>query len=150
MKLAGHGFAVDLPTGWEARLFRRRFALGAEQQLPVLHLANFPLPDTRGDFGAGVVEHLRADDVFMVLFDYGTEAADEPLFARRGMPKVTARDFQGSRLQRTIPGQLGLQHFFQEHGRGFCLYAVIGARRGLAAAVPACNAVLSGVQVQPW
>lgn len=117
--------------------------------MPVLHLANFPLPETRGDFGAGVVEHMRDGDIFMVIFDYGTAAGAEPLFARRGVPQLRTGDFHGSNLQRTIAGQVGCQHFFQHNGRALCLYVVVGARRSLTSGIGPINAMLARVQVEP-
>jgi hypothetical protein len=147
VKLAGHGFEVELLDGWEARLFRRRLSVGPEQQLAVLHLANFPLPETRGDFGAGVVEFMRDDDVFVVLFDYGAEACAQPLFARRGMPALRSTDFHRSNLQRTIAGQVGCQHFFQHGGRALGLYVVTGVGRTRANHLAAINATISKIGV---
>lgn len=149
MKLSGHGLDIELLDGWEARLFRRRLAVGIEEQRPVMHLANFPLPEERGDFGAGVVEHMRAADVFMVLFDYGSEACAQPLFARQGFPELKPSDFHGSNLQRTIAGQVGAQHFFQDNGRAFCLYVVAGARRALATGLAELNTTVARVGVKP-
>jgi hypothetical protein len=113
----------------------------------VVHLATFPLPEQRGDFGAGVTELMRSPDVFMVLFEYGRESAGSPLFASEGVPRVSADLFSADRLQRPLPGQVGCQLFFTEHGRPFCLYVVAGSRGYLARVVTEVNLVLAGLEI---
>lgn len=147
MRLAGHGFGIELLDGWEARLFRRAAYAEHETTQPVLHLANFPLAEVRGDFGAGVVEHMRAGDAFVVVFDHGPAAAGEAMFAHEGMPRLTAADFGGRKLQRTIAGQVGCQRFFRADGRGLCLYVVLGGGSKLAALLPEINAVVERIDV---
>ncbi len=147
MRLAGHGFGIELLDGWEARLFRRAPYAEHETTEPVLHLANFPLTEVRGDFGAGVVEHMRSGDVFVVVFDHGRAAADQTMFAHDGMPRLTAADFGGRKLQRTIGGQVGCQRFFRADGRGLCLYVVVGGGSTLGAMLPEINAVIALIDV---
>jgi hypothetical protein len=50
-------------------------------------------------------------------------------------------------LQRTIAGQSGVQRFFTEAGRAFCLYVVVGAHVNRHRAVVAVNHLLAGVQI---
>jgi hypothetical protein len=52
-------------------------------------------------------------------------------------------------LNRQLPGQAGLQRFFNESGRAFCLYVVIGAYQRRHDVVPAVNTVLATVQIDP-
>ena len=52
-------------------------------------------------------------------------------------------------MQRAIAGQAGVQYFFNEGGRAFCLYAVIGSYAQRAALVPKVNAVLATVKIAP-
>lgn len=147
MKLQGHGLGIDLIDGWEARLFRRARSVGADDTQPIVHLANFPLPEVRGDFGGGVVEHLRAGDVFVVLFDYGPDAVDQPLFAQRGMPQLSPGHFHSGNLQRTLPGQVGTQRFFQHRGRAFGLYVVAGDAATARRLVGEVNRVVANISV---
>lgn len=149
MKLAGFGMQIELDDGWEARLFRRPARRVNESTNPIMHLANFPLPDDRSDFGGGVVEHMRPGDCFVVLFDYGSEVVDQPLFARRGVPRLFARDFAAANLQRTISGQAGAQHFFQLGGRALGLYVVLGSRADVRD-LGALNSMLARTQVGAW
>jgi hypothetical protein len=156
--LAAHGLSVALPDRWEGRLYLRDDAVTdddhpaaygwpAEQANPVLHLANFALPPARGDFGTGAVELMGEQHAFVSLFEYGPEEAGRPLFAARGFPRLTVRDFGPNQLQRRLPGQLGCQRFFTEQGRAFCLYAVLGSDRYAASLVQEVHEVLAQLRV---
>jgi len=145
VKLRAHGMAVDAPTGWEVRIAQRTpegQAPGARPR-PMLHAATVPLPAVRGDFGGGVTPLLTAEDLFVSLFEYEPEACATPLFATRGRPRPAAGDFGPNRLQRSIAGQSGRQWFFQEDGRAFCLYVVLGSHARRAELVTRLNAVLA-------
>ncbi|MGI9601474.1 MAG: hypothetical protein ACR2QE_06305 [Acidimicrobiales bacterium] len=150
--LRGHGMAVDLPTGWDGAIYRRepdeteRSAGGVEN--PVLHAANFALPAERGDFGSGAVEIMGRSGVLVCLVDYGSESAGTALFAREGVPRsVPPDDFATHTLQRPQAGQGGLQIFFHEGGRAFCLYVVIGSHRRRRVLTPVVNELLAGLEV---
>ena len=54
-----------------------------------------------------------------------------------------ADDFNPNVLQRAIRGQAGVQRFFQEAGRAFCLYVVLGSLANRDRLVPAVNRVLA-------
>lgn len=144
--LTGHGLTVALPQRWEGRLYLREAAAN-----PVLHLANFALLSGRGDFGSGAVEVMGAQHAFVALVEYGAAEIGQPLFASRGMPRVTVRDFAVNQLQRTLPGQVGCQRFFTESGRPFCLYVVLGSQRHAADLLTEVHDVLARVEVgQRW
>jgi hypothetical protein len=114
----------------------------------VLHAASFALPNEAGDFGGGAVELMRSSDVFIAVVDYGAEAAGTALFSRQGIPRPVATDqFDPNALQRTLPGQSGVQRFFTTAGRGFCLYVVLGAHLFRARLVPAANDVLRNLRI---
>jgi hypothetical protein len=146
--VAAHGLRVTLPQRWEGRLFLRD-GLGEDDESinPVLHLGNFALPPGRGDFGTGAVEVMGAGHAFVALLEYGASEAGQPLFAARGMPRPALAEFAPNALQRRLPGQLGCQRFFTEHGRAFCLYVVLGSRRHAAALVDEVRGVLDNIAV---
>jgi hypothetical protein len=154
--LAGHGLQVSLPRRWEGRLYLRTrrtdgahaaaYGHAGESFNPVVHLATFPLPPGRGDFGTGAVEMMGAEDAFVALLEYDGDEAFRPLFSSPGMPRLAHRDFAGNALQRRLPGQLGCQRFCTARGRPFCVYAVLGSRRA-AFLVREINAVLASVTV---
>jgi len=168
--VAAYGIEADLPAGWEGRISRRSQpavaaarvagAPGAEgvgpegtpseRPQPIAHLASFPLPENRGDFGSGAVDVMGPADVLVVLFEYGPESVGQPLFSREGMPAdLTPRMFSPSALQRTMPGQAGCQVFFTENGRAFCAYVVIGRHDEAARLVPQANTALRATRILP-
>jgi hypothetical protein len=168
--VAAYGIEADLPPGWEGRISKRsqpavaaaRVAAvpGAEgvgpegtpseRPQPIAHLANFPLPEDRGDFGSGAVDVMGQGDVLVVLFEYGPESVGQPLFSREGMPAdLTPKMFSPSALQRTMPGQAGCQVFFTERGRAFCAYVVIGRHDEATRLVPQANAALRATRILP-
>ena len=50
-------------------------------------------------------------------------------------------------LQRTLRGQAGVQRFFHEAGRAFCLYVVLGSFARRQEMVGAVNEVLASLAV---
>jgi hypothetical protein len=149
VRLSAHGLDVDVPPGWEARILRRDADVFGEDPHPVVHMANFPLPEQRGDFGAGVVEQMRGNDVFVAMFEYGTASAHQPLFRHHGVPQLHASDFDPHRLQRTMPGQAGAQVFFNTGGRAFCLYVVVADSRRARFAAAHVNSVVAKFGITP-
>jgi uncharacterized surface protein with fasciclin (FAS1) repeats len=112
----------------------------------IVHVSTIPLPPGTADFASDAVEHLGADDVLVVLFEYDPASVQQPLFASRGMPRaLDPDDFSPNALQRSLRGQAGLQRFFQEAGRAFCLYVVLGSFARRQQLVDAVNGVLATV-----
>ncbi len=162
--LTGSGFTVEPPRGWEARIFRRptpetadtaanRSArAGAtgwlgEQTLPVVHLANFPLPAVRGDYGSGAVERMQSNHCFVALLEFGPDCLGSALYPPQGRPVVEPSRFDPNGLQRRLPGQSGAQYFFTENDRPMCLYVVLGTQTGVAPMALQVNAVLDRVSI---
>ncbi|MFT7473446.1 MAG: hypothetical protein ACI81L_000361 [Verrucomicrobiales bacterium] len=156
--LTAGGLTVGLPTGWEGEIFNRAPVLGGrslsgpaddnEVARNVVHLANFALPAERGDFGSGAVELMNSGAVLVILFEHGPESVDTPLFARTGIPELTAQEFHPQQMQRTLSGQSGRQIFFNAAGRAFCLYVVLGAHRQREVLVPIVNGVLASLAIE--
>jgi hypothetical protein len=118
--------------------------------LALAHLGNFPLPPDRGDFGSGAVDQMLARDAFVALLEYEPASAGTALFAHRGLPRnLAGADFSRASLQRTIEGQAGTQVFFNEAGRAFCLYVVLGAATQAIRVVPQVNRVLEDIEIGP-
>ena len=143
LALAAHGISLTLPERWEGRLYLRDDELAN----PILHAANFALPAARGDFGSGAVDLMAEHHVFVSLFEYGPDEADRPLFAARGFPRLTVRDFAPNQLQRRLPGQLGCQRFFTDRGRAFCLYVVLGSDKHAATLLTEVHELVARLQV---
>ena len=150
MRLRAEGMDVDVPRGWDGEIYRRGAistqgvaSTPGEVEAPVMHLANFPLPVERGDYGSGAVEIMRSENVLIVLVEFGRESATKALFATPGTPTVHAADFAPQQMQRSMPGQSGAQYFFNHGGRAFCLYVVLGSHARRNELVVEVNAVLS-------
>jgi hypothetical protein len=79
--------------------------------------------------------------------EFERSEAFRPLFAPRGLPRPAAGEFGPNALQRRLPGQGGVQRFFTEHGRPFCLYVVLGSMRDARRLVPELHRVLDALQV---
>ncbi len=148
MRLQHGGITVDLPSGWEARARTQPASAPGARGNVLLHAATVPLPAARGDFGSGVVETLRADDVFLSLFEYDPADAHKALFAAHGLPRPAPSDFSTAVLQRTQLGHSGAQFFFQTAGRAFCLHAVLGSHSRRAAGAQRVGALLARTAVQ--
>lgn len=123
MRIAAHGLELELPRGWEGRIYR---IAGSD---PILHAASFPLPQTDGDFGSGATAAMPAGGAFLALKEYSPGPLLRPgvgLFASRAisLPLAPAH-FHPNALQVGRRGQAGVQHFFTAGGRPLCLYAVI-------------------------
>ncbi len=127
--IGGHGISIDIPAGWEARIYRRGGAA------PVLHAASLALQDGDGDFGAAATGRMRLGDSFAALVEYLVDERLQPgigLFAAEGVPAAPRlHEFDPMQLQVTRAGQLGWQRFFTASQRPCCLYVVI--RPGAAA-----------------
>lgn len=150
MKLNAHGLAVELPPGWEGRIYRR------PEGDPTLHAANFSLPLRDGDFGSETTARMRPGNMFVTITEYRPGNGLEPgrgLFNARAIPlPLEPRRFRRNTLLVARPGQAGFQHFYTQNGRPFCLYAVLSLPRGGHAArvaphVEALNEVLRSVEI---
>jgi hypothetical protein len=149
MFLARHGLGVELPSGWDGRIYRPAADEPGATTNVIMHAANFPLPERREDYGGGAVELMRAGDVLVMLLEFDAEAAATPLFAqRRGLPRRLAPSaFGPNRLQRILPGQAGTQFFFTEAGRAWTLYVVIGSWAHRAALAEQASRLLATVRL---
>jgi hypothetical protein len=141
-QVRAHGVGVRAPEGWEARIYRRPPTEPEETTHSVTHVANFPLPRDRGDFGTGAVERMGRDDVLVVLVEFDADSAKTALFARHGLPRPRVYDFDPRKLQRTLPGQSGGQWFFNTGGRAFSLYVVLGSHHRRARLLPWVHDIL--------
>jgi hypothetical protein len=159
--LTASGVHVELPQGWEGQIrpaghsgssaapaapAARAASTGADEPM-VLHAANFALPAQRGDYGSGAVEVMAGSDILICLLEHEGAAAGDALFARDGFPRLTPDLFSPQTMQRAIPGMAGAQLFFQQAGRPFCLYVVIGSWRTRNPLVRTADRVASSIQI---
>lgn len=148
-RLSAHGLALALPSGCEARIYRRNAPEGAEA-FPILQAATFAISPSAGDFGSGAVEMMGPGDVFVSLLEFAPEHATAALFSHRGMPRALhPSSFHPHSLKRPIRDEAGTQRFFTESGRPFTLYAVLGSYGARQRLVPRVNELLRTIVVEP-
>ncbi len=126
MRTSAHGLSIEVPHGWEARIVRR------PDSAPFLHLANFALQADAGQFGAAITGRMGPDSAFAALVEYLVDPDVTPgagLFGSRWKPRLGLHEFRHNQLQVMRAGHLGVQRFFTEAGRPYCLYAVIAPVR---------------------
>lgn len=146
MRIAAHGIELDLPHGWEGRIYR---VPGGD---PIVHAATFALPASDGDFGSGATGIMPPHGAFLALKEYRPGPRLLPgvgLFSAPTIPlPLQLQRFHARALQVGRAGQVGLQHFFTASGRPCCLYAVLelgAGRAALAARAPDRLHELSGI-----
>jgi hypothetical protein len=147
VRVEAAGLAMNAPRGWDVRIYRRPAVEPGAVTEPVLHAANFPLPVKRADYGGGVVERMGPRNVFVALLEFERSSATTPLFDRPRPRRLLIENFGPDRLQRVIPGQGGAQFFFNEKGRAFCMYVVIGSYRDRATLVPTASDVAQTLEI---
>ena len=145
--LSAEGISVELPSGWEGVIGHTSELDDGSVRNVVAHFASFPLPARRGDFGGGAVDFMSANDAFVVLFEYGRDAAGTALFGANGVPEIASGHFDRSVLQRPMPLQSGVQRFFTAAGRAFCLYVVVGSHVDRAEVLPAVNLLIASLRI---
>ncbi len=145
------GIEADIPAGWETQNSGGGFRAQADgpQETNLVHIGSFPLPAEQATFGATAVVLMNSDDILIILFEYHPESAGTPLFAHQGIPRpLDPQLFDRNALQRAIPGQSGLQQFFTENGRPFCLYVVLGSHIDRVELVARVNQILESLVIR--
>jgi hypothetical protein len=155
--LSGAGLTVTLPAGWEGQISGPGGPTAggpvpdvADHRYPVLHVASFPLPVQRGDYGGGALALMTPRDVFVALLEDAPNAAGKALYTTNPYPGTLAiTDFDPNALQRPMNNQSGCQRFFVLNGRPFCLYVVLGNHLLRSLLIGPVNAILASLQVTP-
>lgn len=144
LELTGYGIRVDLPRGWEGRIYKR------PEGDPTLHAGNFPLPVEDGDFGSRALAAMKSDGAFVVVTEYEQTLAGQGLFSPVApAPLPMSSELDPMALQRTRPGQFGLQRFLTIGGRPFCVYVVVGMDPNPAELLERANGVLETIAIVP-
>jgi hypothetical protein len=158
-----YGISVDVPGGWDGRIFRRQqqgqqqaaevpgpAAPMGEITMPVVQVATVPLPADIADYGSDVVTDLGPTDALIVLKEFDATNVGQALFARQGLPRSLDPDaFNPNMLQRTIDGQAGVQIFFTAENRAFCVYVVVGSFERRSEVMSGINNVLASISLEP-
>lgn len=144
------GITVTVPEGWESRIRRSAATERGGRTFPVLHASTIPLDGSVADYGAGAVERLGPNDVFLSLVEFGAEAIGSNLFAQvEEIPTLHPNLFHPNQLQRLLRGQAGAQVFFTFEGRAFCLYVVLGSHSRRASLTGRANQLVGRLSIEP-
>jgi hypothetical protein len=147
MRLADRGLALEVPHGWEARIFVPTLPAPAIN-LPVLHLSSGALPASRSTYAPEAGPAIGRRGTFAALIEFEPALAGVGLYAPRGLPlPIRPSDLDPSALQLPQPGQGGVQRFFSHGGRAFCLYVIAGLDVGEPLA--SMNRALASVEIVP-
>ncbi len=145
--LSRQGLEIELPDGWDGRIYRRQAEAEAVTRR-ALHAANFALPANLGDYAVGAIERMQTGDVLVVLLEFDPDSAGQGLFRNEGLPQVLGSgDFSPSAMPRAIPGRTAAQWFFSHGDRAFCLYVVLGSRGFAPGLVADVNATLATLAI---
>jgi hypothetical protein len=145
--MSGLGVQVGTLPGWDVRVFRRA-AAAQERTNTVVHAATVSLTGEVGDYGDGLVQRLTVNDVFIALVEFDPSAAMTPLFRAQGLPRALAPDdLARSALQHAVGSQSGVQRFFSEQQRAWCLYVVVGSHDRRGGLMSRANALLDTIEI---
>lgn len=147
MIISDAGITVDLPSGWEGSIRPPATLADGAVRYSVTHVANFPLPVVRGDYGSGAVDVMENGDALIILLEFGPENVGTALFSAERPPFLRASDFNRDMLQQRMDGQGGTQRFFTEAGRAFCLYVVVGDYIDRVEVLEPINTVLTRIKI---
>ncbi len=146
-KLTRSGVEIDLPDGWDGRIYRREAEEGAVTRR-AMHAANFALPPNLGDYAVRAIEGMEAADTLVVLLEFDPDSAGQGLFKNEGLPtEMGPDDFSPTAMPRAVPGRTAAQWFFSLGGRAFCLYVVLGSHLERASLLPLANRVVRTIRV---
>jgi hypothetical protein len=147
VRIADRGLALEVPSGWEARIFVPA-APPPAINLPIVHASSVVLPTARSSFATEATPSLGSAGVLISLVEFEAALAGVGLYAARGIPSGLRRaELDPAALQVPHPRQGGVQRFFSEAGRAFCLYVVAGLGPGLAERLGRANDVIASLRV---
>lgn len=146
-KLSRAGLEIDLPDGWDGRIYRRQAEAGVTTRR-AMHAANFALPPDLGDYATTAIDGMQAGDVLVTLIEFDPASAGTGLFREDGMPAaLDVSSFSPTAMPRSFPGRTGSQTFFSTGDRAFCLFVVLGSHNDRAAMLPLVNSVVGTIKI---
>lgn len=145
VRLEEFGIAVEVPNGWDAKLYRREPPTPEDQTAPVLHIGSFALPEDDADFATSAVDLMEPGDVLIVLTEFAPDRYLKPgagLYSQLGIPLAfSVKQFDPNTMPKVLDGLIGNQSFFTVNERPFSLLMIVGSGSGIRATVTAAEAV---------
>ena len=149
MELTGFGISIDLPSGWEGRIFKN--ADDEESHaFPIVHLTDFPLRVVEANFAGPMIATMDSSSSLLVLCEYGPEQAGTPLFAAGAPPNVIRLGdlYSDAFFGPHHHSLLARQWFFTLGSRAFCLYVVLGTEADAIDRLDQINSILASISVE--
>jgi hypothetical protein len=143
----GHGLAVDVGFGWEARMWLPDLPPPAINR-PVVRLANVALPFSRDTYADDVAETLAPGAAVASLVEFDPRLSGRGLYASEGVPAFDVSDLDPRAAQIQGEGRTGLQRFFSLGGRAFSLYVMARRGPGLATALEELSGMIRTLTVE--
>jgi len=148
-RLASHGIAIEVPKGWEGRIFVPDLDPPAIN-LPILHLTDTVLTLERSSYAPELAARAGGTGTLVALLEFDHTLADVGLYAPQGLHLPLSRErFHQKALQFPSRVQEGHQRFFSQGGRAFCLYVVLGTGRGVDRRLADVNGALASLEIEP-
>jgi hypothetical protein len=145
--LRGHGISIDVPRGWEGRIFVPDLDPPAIN-MPILHLTDTVLTQERSSFAPELAARFGPGGTLIALLEFDGKLADMGLYAPQGLALPLQADHLNPKaLQFPNPDQAGHQRFFSTHGRAFCLYVVVGVGAGKDDRLRVLNDILGTLEI---
>ncbi len=148
-RLASHGIGIDVPKGWEGRIFVPDLDPPAIN-LPILHLTDAVLTVERSSYAPELAARAGGSGTLLALLEFDHTLANVGLYGPRGLHlPLTRGRFHHRALQFPSRVQEGHQRFFSEGDRAFCLYVVLGTGRGVDRRLGQVNRALASLEIRP-
>ncbi len=145
--ISSYGIGLDLPPGWEGRIFRYEPEADA-LVFPIVHAGSFSFPPDENSLGDGAIRRMHGRGAFFALVEYEPGMAGDAGFSRVGLPLPIAEPhLRPEALNAPSRGLLGFQSLFQLTGRPFAIQLAIGAGGDVEGDLSAVNAVLGSLTV---
>jgi hypothetical protein len=140
--LESHGLIIEIPEGWDGRIYRR------PESLAICQVANFAIALDADDFGGTTAGVLPSGGVFATLFENDPAFANSGMYEPRGLPlPLDSERLTSSALVQGLPGQAGLQHFFSENDRAFMLHVIVSVTTVYRGLIDSLSATLATLKV---
>ena len=139
--LSRYGLTITLPTRWQDRIYKRRSGL------PVLHAANFRLPQPDDDVGTKAIKAMRKSSVFIALLE--SEGTGGARFRKLAVPpQVRQADFVA--MFEGVPASHAFARLlFTTRRRYFQLWVQFEVRPPSARLLRQANRVLETLRISP-
>ena len=138
------GLKVNVPGGWDARIYQTPFA-GA-----VLQASNRKLSDDYSDFGdPSWIASMPPGGIFAAVIEQDPAFAGSGIYAQGLDLPLRPSDAGENGIPQTTPGVAGLQQFFSAAGRAFALFVVTSTAQGMHGGFESVNGILRSLEISP-